>query len=128
MISLSSIPFKAEAGYGDSSARLTELTAGRKLQTEIASLGGGRITAYERAVRPSKLGMKNWLFVGHPEAGQRAAIFYTIVQNCKNHGVDPQAYLTDVLERLPLMKNDLKVISELTPKNWSRMQKSASRG
>lgn len=72
--------------------------------------------------------MKNWLFVGHPEAGQRAAILYTIVQNCKNHGVDPQAYLTDVLERLPLMKNDLKVISELTPKNWSRMQKSASRG
>ena len=84
--------------------------------------------AAERAVRPSKLGMKNWLFVGHPEAGQRAAILYTIVQNCKNHGVDPQAYLTDVLERLPLMKNDLKVISELTPKNWSRMQKSASRG
>jgi hypothetical protein len=50
--------------------------------------------------------MKNWLFVGHPEAGQRAAILYTIIQNCKNHQVDPQAYLTNVLERLPNMQNN----------------------
>jgi transposase len=78
--------------------------------------------ASERAVRPSKLGMKNWLFVGHPEAGQRAAILYTIVQNCKNHQVDPQAYLTDVLERLPHMKNDPEQIRQLQPKNWSKNQ------
>jgi transposase len=74
--------------------------------------------AAERAVRPSKLGMKNWLFVGHPQAGQRTAIIYTIVQNCKNYNVDPQAYLIDVLERLPYMKNDPEQIRKLQPKHW----------
>jgi transposase len=74
--------------------------------------------AAERAVRPSKLGMKNWLFVGHPQAGQRTAIIYTIVQNCKNYGVDPQAYLIDVLERLPHMSNDPEQIRQLQPKHW----------
>lgn len=74
--------------------------------------------AAERAVRPSKLGMKNWLFIGHPAAGQRAAIIYTIIQNCKNYGVDPQAYLSDVLEKLPLMKNDPEQIRLLQPKHW----------
>jgi transposase len=74
--------------------------------------------AAERAVRPSKLGMKNWLFIGHPAAGQRTAIIYTIIQNCKNYGVDPQAYLSDVLEKLPLMKNDPEQIRLLQPKHW----------
>ncbi|MGJ8641684.1 MAG: IS66 family transposase [Opitutaceae bacterium] len=72
----------------------------------------------ERAVRPSKLGMKNWLFIGHPRAGQRTAIIYTIIQNCKNYGVDPQAYLNDVLEKLPRMKNDPEQIRQLQPKHW----------
>lgn len=76
--------------------------------------------AAERAVRPSKLGMKNWLFIGHPLAGQRAAIIYTIIQNCKNYGVDPQAYLNDVLERLPYMKNRPEEIRQLQPKLWAK--------
>ncbi len=76
--------------------------------------------AAERAVRPSKLGMKNWLFVGHPLAGKRTAIIYTIIENCKTHGVDPQAYLHDVLEQLPHMKNDPERIRELQPKNLSK--------
>ena len=76
--------------------------------------------AAERAVRPTKIGMKNWLFVGHPVAGQRAAILYTIIQNCKNYDVDPQAYLEDVLNRLPNMKaNDSEAIRALQPKFWS---------
>lgn len=74
--------------------------------------------AAERVVRPSKLGMKNWLFIGHPQAGQRTAMIYTIIQNCKNYGVDPQAYLNDVLERLPHMKNDPEQIRQLQPKHW----------
>ncbi len=74
--------------------------------------------AAERAVRPSKLGMKNWLFIGHPAAGQRAAIIYTIIQNCKKYGVDPQAYLNDVLEKLPHMKNNPEQIRLLQPKHW----------
>lgn len=76
--------------------------------------------AAERALRPSKLGMKNWLFVGHPQAGQRAAIIYTILQNCKNHGVDPQAYLCDVLQKLPKLKNDEHAIRQLQPRFWKK--------
>lgn len=38
-------------------------------------------------------GMKNWLFIGAAEAGQRAAILYTIVQSFSRHGLDPMAYL-----------------------------------
>lgn len=76
--------------------------------------------AAEQAIRPTKLGMKNWLFVGHPQAGQRAAIIYTIVQNCKNHGIDPQAYMIDVLERLPKMNNDPEQIRQLQPKFWGK--------
>ena len=77
--------------------------------------------AAERAVRPTKIGMKNWLFVGHPVAGQRTAILYTIIQNCKNYDVDPQAYLEDVLNRLPNIKaNDSEGIRGLQPKFWSQ--------
>jgi len=33
----------------------------------------------ENAIRPSALGKKNWLFIGHPEAGQRSAILYSLL-------------------------------------------------
>jgi transposase len=75
-------------------------------------------------VRPTKLGMKNWLFVGHPKAGQRSAIIYTIVQNCKTHGVDSQAYLQDVLERLPHMKSNDPDLRLLQPKLWKQNRAS----
>jgi transposase len=71
----------------------------------------------ENAIRPSAIGKKNWLFVGHPDAGQRTAIIYSIVISCQRRGVDPLAYLRDVLRRLPKMttKDDL---SALLPVNW----------
>ena len=71
----------------------------------------------ENAIRPSAIGKKNWLFIGHPDAGQRSAIIYSIVVSCQRHGKDPLAYLRDVLTRLPAMttKDDL---SALTPANW----------
>lgn len=71
----------------------------------------------ENAIRPSAIGKKNWLFVGHPDAGQRSAIVYSIVISCQRRGVDPLAYLRDVLRRLPTMttKDDL---SALLPVNW----------
>jgi hypothetical protein len=60
---------------------------------------------------------KNWLFVGSETTGQRAAIIYTMVECAKRHGHNPEAWLTDVLERLPAMTNqhDLTV---LLPSNW----------
>ncbi len=71
----------------------------------------------ENAIRPSAIGKKNWLFIGHPAAGQRSAIIYSLVVSCQRHGKDPLAYLRDILTRLPTMTNqdDLAV---LTPARW----------
>ena len=71
----------------------------------------------ENAIRPSCIGKKNWLFIGHPEAGQRSAILYSLIVSCQRHGKDPLAYLKDLLTRLPAMTNhdDLR---PLLPMNW----------
>lgn len=72
----------------------------------------------ENAIRPSAVGKKNWLFIGHPDAGQRSAILYSIVVSCQRHGKDPHTYLKDVLTRLPTMTNQ-DDLSALTPARWS---------
>ena len=70
----------------------------------------------ENAIRPTKLGAKNWLFIGNEESGQKCAILYTIVENCRRLGINPKEYLTDVLTRLPAML--AKDAITLTPANW----------
>ena len=70
----------------------------------------------ENAIRPSALGKKNWLFIGHPEAGWRSAVIYSMVVSCQRQGIDPAHYLTDVLRRLPGMKQSQVVT--LLPQNW----------
>tara|TARA_R110002050_G_scaffold98609_1_gene204817 strand:+ start:124 stop:1644 length:1521 start_codon:yes stop_codon:yes gene_type:complete len=72
----------------------------------------------EQAIRPTKLGAKNWLFIGHPEAGQRAAIIYTILECCRRHRVEPLAYLHDMLRRLPAMTNHQVAAAKLSPRDW----------
>ena len=59
-----------------------------------------------------------WLFIGDKAAGWRSAVIYTILQSCKTHGIDPYAYLKDVLERLPHMTN--RQIPEITPRAWAK--------
>ena len=59
----------------------------------------------ENAIRPTAVGKRNWLFVGEAGAGQRGAVLYTIVESCRRRGLDPYAYLKDVLTRLPSMTN-----------------------
>ena len=71
----------------------------------------------ENAIRPSAIGKKNWLFIGHPDAGQRSAIIYSLVVSCQRHGKDPLAYLRDVLRRLPTMTNQ-DDLAPLTPALW----------
>lgn len=56
--------------------------------------------AMERAIRPSAIGKKNYLFVGHPKAGDRPAILYSLLVSCERFGHNPRVYLTDVLRRL----------------------------
>lgn len=70
----------------------------------------------ENDVRPSAVGRRRWLFIGHPQAGWRSAVIYTIIQSCRRRGINPQEYLSDVLERLPSMKNHEVV--ELLPSRW----------
>jgi hypothetical protein len=55
----------------------------------------------EKAIRPSAAGKKNWLFIGHPEAGWRSAVIYSVVGSCRRRGIEPWAYVRDVLRRLP---------------------------
>lgn len=54
----------------------------------------------ERDLRALTIGRKNWLFIGSPEAGPRAAVLYTIVASAARHHLDVWAYLRDVLGRL----------------------------
>ena len=70
----------------------------------------------EQSIRPCKLGAKNWLFIGHPDTGHRSAVIYTLIESCKRHDIEPQAYLTDILKKLPTMTNHEAV--ELTPDKW----------
>jgi len=70
----------------------------------------------ENAVRPTAIGKKNWLFFGHAEAGQRSAIIYTILANCRLLQINPFDYLRDVLARLPYMTNHQARV--MTPANW----------
>jgi hypothetical protein len=75
----------------------------------------------ENAIRPTAIGKKNWLFVGEAEAGERSAIIYTVIECCRRRGLNPFAYLRDVLTRLPNMTN--RQIPEVTPATWQKSQK-----
>ena len=52
-------------------------------------------------IRPTKLGMKNWIFFGSLEAGENNALIYTLLANCRAQDLDPEDYLVEVLKRLP---------------------------
>lgn len=69
-----------------------------------AKAANGRIridnNPVERGIRPTKLGMRNWMFIGHPNAGWRSAVIYTIVGTCKLLNINPECYLTWVLPKL----------------------------
>lgn len=74
----------------------------------------------ENAIRPTAIGKKNWLFIGGADTGERSAIIFSIIESCRRRGIDPHAYLTDVLERIPDAKNhDIK---DLTPEAWAKAQ------
>ena len=73
--------------------------------------------AAENAIRPLAVGRKNWLFIGSQQSGERAAVIMTLIESAKLNGHDPWAYLKDVFERLPTLKNaDLNL---LLPHLWT---------
>ncbi len=71
--------------------------------------------AAERSMRPIALGRKNYLFMGSERGGKSAAIAYTLIETAKLNGVDPQAWLTDVLANIADHK--INRIDELLPWN-----------
>lgn len=82
--------------------------------TRFAEPGYGHIlidnNPTERQIRPSKLGLKNWLFVGHPDAGDRPAVLYSVFGTCKLIGVDPWAYLNWALPGLAAASNQTQAL------------------
>jgi transposase len=78
--------------------------------------------AVENAIRPLAVGRKNWLFVGSQQAGERAAVMLSLIESAKLSGHDPWAYLKDVFERLPTLKN--RDLDSLLPHNWKPADKA----
>ena len=73
--------------------------------------------ASENALRAVALGRKNFLFVGHDEAGAGLAGLYSLVATCHANGVNPEAYLADVLLRV--QTHPAARIDELLPDRWA---------
>ena len=70
----------------------------------------------ENSIRPTAVGRRRWLFIGHPDAGWRSAVIYSILISCRRRGINPQDYLTDVLTRLPGLK--INQLAPLLPGTW----------
>lgn len=78
----------------------------------------------ERALRPIGIGRKNWLFAGADTGAETLARAMTIIETAKLNGLDPQAYLADILARI----HDHKInrINDLLPWNWSPLTTALS--
>ncbi len=70
----------------------------------------------ENRIRPIALGRQNWLFAGSLRAGKRAAAAMSLIHSAKLNGLDPYAYLRDVLDRLPTQRASR--IADLLPHRW----------
>ena len=85
-------------------------------------LDDGRVcmsnNAAERSLRGVALGRKSWLFCGSDRGGQRAAAIYSLIVTRKLNGVDPQAWLADVLARIAA--HPVHRLDELLPWNWRK--------
>lgn len=78
--------------------------------------------ASEAALRAVALGRKNFLFVGHEEAGENIAGLYSLLQTCEANGVNPYEYLRDVLLRVSA--HPASRIDELLPDHWKPVQQA----
>jgi hypothetical protein len=122
-------------------ARLEDISAKSKLAEAIRYTLGhwdgltlfindGRVEAdnntCERGIRHIVLGRRNSLFAGSPAGGERWAILSSLINTCKLHGIDPQAYLADVIERIVSGATKVNTLSELLPWNWKAGREQAA--
>ncbi len=91
-------------------------------------LDDGRIeidsNTVERNMRPIGLGRKNHLFAGSPRGGETWATLASLINTAKLHEIDPQAYLTDVLERIVSGSTKVNRLRELLPWEWKAARKA----
>ena len=80
--------------------------------------------AAERELRAVAIGRRNWTFAGSDEGGRRAAVLYTLIATAKLNDVDPQAWLADVLARLP--DYPARRIGDLLQWNWHAERRAAA--
>lgn len=78
--------------------------------------------AVERAIRPLKLGVNNWIHIGHPDAGPRLASLFSVVENCRLLGLDPEAYLIDIITRLG--DHPASRVAQLLPRHWAQARRA----
>jgi len=78
----------------------------------------------EREMKRIAIGRKNWLFVGSAKGGHTAAVLFSFTSTCHRLGIEPWAYLQDVLGRLPTMP--AARLGELLPDRWQAAQKPAA--
>jgi len=100
-----------------------------KRWTELTRfLDDGRLcmtnNAAERELRAVALGRRNWTFAGSDEGGRRAAALYTLIATAKLNDVDPQAWLAEVLARLP--DYPARRICDLLPWTWHAERRAAA--
>ena len=74
----------------------------------------------ERKIKRIVIGRKNHLFVGGEQGRKAAAIFYSLIETCRDNDVNPEIYLADVLKRIPTHPN--KRIHELLPYEWKKLR------
>ena len=129
---------KVEAFHAWAQAQLTKIPAKSDLANAFRYaltrwpafclfLEDGRVAidnnSAERALKPIGIGRKNWLFAGADTGAETLARAMTIIETAKMNGLDPQAYLADVIERI----NDHKInrLDELLPWNWAAITAQA---
>jgi hypothetical protein len=100
----------------------------KRIEVFTRFLDDGRIclsnNAAERGLRGIALGRKSWLFAGSDRGGERAAVMLTLIHTAKLNDVDPQAWLADVLARLP--DHPARRIEELLPWQWCGSRRLAA--
>jgi len=96
----------------------------------VRFLHDGRIeidsNTVERSMRPIALNRKNALFAGHDHGAENWAVLASLIETCKLHGVNPEAWLTDVLTRLVNGWPNRR-LAELTPWTWKAAQNTVNR-
>jgi transposase len=118
---------KAHAHLAETSLRKTGLVAALRYTTKLEAPlracfddAGSRIdnNLVESAIRPLKIGAKNWLFIGHPDAGPTAAILFTLVENCRIAVLDPAEWLAEALVHAVEARTEKEKLAWL-PQNYA---------